>query len=132
MPGLAVPISSRKIVPPSACRNLPILSCGGAGERAGDVAEQLAFQQRFRQGAAGDFDERLVAAAAAAMDRAGDQRFAGAAFAGDQHGGPGVGDAVDHVEHRFMRGRGRRCCPGRSACRAGPEVLVFFDARGAG
>ena len=31
----------------------------GAGEGAGDVAEQLAFQQILGQGAAGDFDERL-------------------------------------------------------------------------
>ena len=33
------------------------------------------------------------------MDRPGDQRLAGAAFAGDQHRGLGVGHAVDHVEH---------------------------------
>ena len=34
------------------------LVAGGAGERPGHVAEQLAFQQRFRQCAAGDLDER--------------------------------------------------------------------------
>ncbi len=49
--------------------------------------------------AAGDLDKRLVAPAAAAMNGAGDQRFARAAFAADQHGGPRVGHAVDHVEH---------------------------------
>ena len=31
------------------------------------------------------------------MDRPGDHRLAGAALAGDQHGGAGVGHAVDHV-----------------------------------
>ena len=81
MPGLAVPISSRKIVPPSACMNLPDLVADRAGERAGHVAEQFAFQQRFRQRAAGHFDERLVAARAAAVDGPGDQRLARAAFA---------------------------------------------------
>ena len=38
----------------------------GAGERAGDVAEQFALKQILRQGAARDFDERLAAATAAA------------------------------------------------------------------
>ena len=74
------------------------LVADGAGEGPGHVAEQLAFQQRFGQRPAGDFDERLVAAAAAAMDGPGDQRLARAALAGDQHGGLGVGDRVDHVE----------------------------------
>ena len=97
MAGLAVETSSRKMVPPSACMNLPILSPVGAGEGAGHVAEQLALQQRFRQGAAGDLDEGPVAPAAAAVDGPGDHRLAGAALAGDEHGGAGVGDAVDHV-----------------------------------
>ncbi len=74
------------------------LVVGGAGKGAGDVAKKLAFEQRLRQRAAGDFDERLVAAPAAAMDGAGDQRLAGAAFAGDEHGGFGVGHAIDHLE----------------------------------
>ncbi len=32
------------------------------------------------------------------MDRPGDHRLARAALAGDEHGGAGVGHAVDHVE----------------------------------
>ena len=75
------------------------LVAGGAGERTGHVAEQFAFQQCFRQRPAGHFDKRLVAPGAVAMNRPGDQRLAGAAFAGDQHGGLGVGHAFDHVEH---------------------------------
>ena len=98
MPGLAVLISSRKIVPSSASLNLPSFSPTAPVNAPADVAEQLAFQQRFGQGAAGDFDERLVAPAAAAMDGPGHQRLARAALAGDQHGGPGVGHGVDHVE----------------------------------
>ena len=73
------------------------LVAGGAGEGAGHVAEQLAFQQRFGQRPAGHFDEGLVAARAAAVDGPRDHRLARAALAGDQHGGPGVGDAVDDV-----------------------------------
>src|SRR5712692_2674473 len=43
---------------------------GGAGERAFLVAEELAFHQRFRDGAAIDRHERLVAARAVLMDKA--------------------------------------------------------------
>ena len=70
-----------------------------AGERASHVAEQFAFQQRFRQRAAGHFHKRLIAPGAVAVDGAGDHRFAGAAFAGNQHGGFGVGHRFDHVEN---------------------------------
>ena len=80
-------------------RELADLVADRAGERAGRVAEQLAFQQRLGHRPAGDFDERLLAAAAAAMNGPGQQRLARAAFAGDQHGRLRVGDAIDHVEH---------------------------------
>ena len=61
MPGLAVEISSRKIVPPSACLNCR--GCRrGARERAGYVAEELAFQQRFRQRRTIEFYKRAVPA----------------------------------------------------------------------
>ena len=42
-------------------QELAHLVAGRAGERAGDVAEQLAFEQVLGQGAAGDFDERPFA-----------------------------------------------------------------------
>lgn len=67
------------------------------GERPGDVAEQLAFEQRLGQRPAGHFDKRLVPPRAGPMDRPGDERLAGPALAGDQHGGLGVGDALDDV-----------------------------------
>ena len=98
MLGLAVLISSRKMVPRVGLHELAELVVGGAGEGAGDMAEQLAFKQRFGKCAAGDFDKGLVTSAAAAMDGAGDQRLAGAAFAGDEYGGLGVGNAIDHLE----------------------------------
>ena len=43
----------------------------GVGERAFLVAEQLAFEQRFGEGGAVDGDERVLAAAAAEVDRCG-------------------------------------------------------------
>ena len=67
------------------------------GERPGHVPKQLALQQRLRQRPAGHLDKRLVPPGAAAMDRPGDERLAGAALAGNQHGGLGVGHALDHV-----------------------------------
>ena len=60
------PISSRKIVPPSAEREAPVALLGRAGERALFMAEELALDQLRRNRRAIDFDERLVAAAAGA------------------------------------------------------------------
>ena len=48
------PISSRKIVPPSASSNLPLLLRDGAGEGALLVAEQLRLEQRLGERRAGD------------------------------------------------------------------------------
>jgi hypothetical protein len=57
-PALISPISSRKIVPPSATSNSPLLVAVGAGERAAHVAEQLRLEQRLGHRAAVDRDER--------------------------------------------------------------------------
>ena len=56
----------------------------GAGERAADVAEELAFEQAFAECAAVDADERAVAALAELVDRVGDEFLAGAGFAEQQ------------------------------------------------
>ena len=56
----------------------------GAGERAADVAEELAFEQAFAQRAAVDADERAVAALAEVVDGVGDELLAGAGFAEEQ------------------------------------------------
>ena len=59
---------------------------GRAGERALDVAEQLALEQLLGQRRAVERDERLLRARARAVDRARDRALAGAGLAGDQHG----------------------------------------------
>ena len=99
------PISSRKIVPPSASSKRPMRRSNRAGERALLVAEQLALDQAGRQGGAVDLDERLVAPRAGRVDGAGDQLLAGAGLAGDQHRGVGRRDA----DRPF---RARRAAPG--------------------
>ena len=73
------------------------LLVGRPGEGALLVAEQLAFQQRLGDGGAVQADERAFLARAGVVDGAGDQLLAGAAFAADQHGGVGGGDAADLV-----------------------------------
>jgi hypothetical protein len=56
-----------------------------------DVAEQLAFDQLFRNGGAVDFDERLGGALAEGVDGVRHQLFASAAFAIDEHAAIGGG-----------------------------------------
>ncbi len=86
-------------MPPSACRNFPIFVAGGSRERTGDVAEQFALEQRIGRRSAGDFHERLVAAAAELVDRPGGDRLSGPGLAEDQHRRPRVRHAFDQVEH---------------------------------
>jgi len=76
----------------------------GAAERAFDVAEELAFEQRIRQGAAAHLDERLAGASRLGVDGSGHERFAGAAFARDQHGGVGGGDHLDLLDDALHLG----------------------------
>jgi len=59
------------------------------------VAEELRFEQGFRQGRATDLDERPVPPRAEAVDFLGQQTFTGPALAGDQDGGIGVLDPLD-------------------------------------
>ena len=58
----------------------------GAGEGPFFMAEQLAFHQASRQCRAVDLDQRLVAPLAGGMNGPGDQFFARARLAADQHG----------------------------------------------
>src|SRR5205823_5610209 len=69
-----------------------------AGECATGVAEELAFQEVFRDRAAVDGDERAGLARAAAVDLARDQLLACAGLAGDEYGDVGAGDLVDLAE----------------------------------
>ncbi len=61
----------------------------GAAEGALFMAEQLALHETGRQGGAVDPDERFVFPLARRVDGAGDQFFACAGFAGDEHRGVG-------------------------------------------
>src|SRR5262249_4050464 len=65
----------------------PRLLAVGARERAALVAEELRLQQRLGQGGAVDGQEGTVGPAARGVNRARDDFLAGAALAGDQHGG---------------------------------------------
>ena len=70
----------------------------GAGEGAFFVAEDFAFDERFRDGGAVDGDEGPRLARAEVVKGAGDQLLAGAAFAGDEDGDVGGGDLFDQAE----------------------------------
>ena len=74
-----------------------------AGEGAAFVAEQFAFQQGFGDGRAVDGEEWLGAAPAVAVDGPGDELFAGAALAGDEHGGVAGRNLPDEFEHPLHR-----------------------------
>ena len=72
----------------------------GAGERALDVAEELALEQGLGNGAAVDGHEGPVGPVAALVDGLGDEFLAGAALAVDQDRGRGGGDLVHHLVDR--------------------------------
>ncbi len=82
-----------------------------AGERAAFVAEQLALEQRAGDRRAVHRHERPVAPLAQRMQRAREQLLAGAALAGEEHGGVGGGGAAQ---------RGQRA----------PDRLVLADDLG--
>ena len=68
-----------------------------AGERAFLVAEQFAFEQRFRDRGAVDADVWRPAPLAQAVQRAGDQFLAGAAFAQNQRARVRGRDGLDQL-----------------------------------
>src|SRR5690606_8183734 len=77
---------------------------GGAGEGAGLVAEELAFEQRFGQGSAVDRDERAFRALAAGVHGPRGEFFAGARFAEQQDRRVGWRDALHQREDVRQRG----------------------------
>lgn len=75
------------------------------------MAEQLALDQRFRQGGAIDGDERLCRAAADVVQRARRHLLAGAGVADEQDVGVGRGNGakpVAQVDHRLAASRQAR------------------------
>ena len=76
-----------------------------AGKRALLVAEQLGFEQRFRDGRAVDANERLLGPVRARVHIARQHFLAGARFAGDQNRGVARRDLqrkLDHARHRLV------------------------------
>jgi hypothetical protein len=59
---------------------------GGAGERAALVAEDLALDQRFRNGGTVDGDEWALPTVRGVVNRPRDELFPGAALAVEEHG----------------------------------------------
>src|SRR5579885_1316079 len=79
------------------------LVLSGPGEGALFVAEQLAFEQVFRQRAAIDRQKAPVGALGTEVDGARDQLLAGARLAGDQHARIGARDLFHHPENLLDR-----------------------------
>src|SRR5207244_3518394 len=74
-----------------------------AGERAFLVAEELALEDRLREGGAVERHEVAPAARGIGGDGAGHELLAGAVLAQDQHGGLGRGDLAQRVEDVLHR-----------------------------
>src|SRR5439155_15430376 len=77
---------------------LPELLGVGVGERALLVPEELALEERLRDGGAVERDERTSGARAPVVDRLGDQLLPRAALAGDEDGGAELRDGLDGLE----------------------------------
>lgn len=75
-----------------------VLVGDSAGEGALTMAEEFGFEEVFGEGGAIDGDEGGVVAAGIVVEGSGDEFLAGAAFAEDEDGGVGIGDAFDHAE----------------------------------
>ena len=97
--GLIVPISSRKIVPPSASANLPFLFVVAPVNAPRDVSEQLRLEQRFGNRGAVHLDERHLALRAVEVDGPRDHLLAGAGLAGDEDRALGLGHQLRGVDH---------------------------------
>ena len=79
-----------------------------AGEAALLVAEQLGLDQLLGDGRAVDLDQRVRVPLTGAMDGARHQLLAGAALAGDEHGGGGRRRALDRAPQLAASPRSRR------------------------
>ena len=77
----------------------------GAGirERTLGVSEQFTFEETFGNAGAVDRNERLLISAAAAMQGMGNKLLSGSRFPGDKHGGLGIGQPGEQVEHAVHR-----------------------------
>src|SRR5436309_3203687 len=76
-----------------------------AGGRAVFDAEELGLEQRFDQRRAIDRDERAMAPASEVVNLTGDELFANAALALEQHGEIGAGHPLDGCPQRVHHAR---------------------------
>ena len=103
MPGSVSPISSRKIVPPSANSNRPFLSaCAPVN------APRLCPNSSLSSSVSGSAPQFCATKARSlrapgVVDGARHQVLAGARLAGEQHGGVGLRDLLHHVEDALHR-----------------------------
>ena len=100
---LIVPISSRKIVPPSASANLPrlVIVAPVKAPRTWPNSSDSSSVSGNRR--AVHLDQRHLALRAAVMNQPRHHLLAGAGLAGDEHRALGLRDqlgALDHVLHR--------------------------------
>lgn len=95
------PISSRNRVPLFRLLEQSLPVGFGVGEGPAFVAEQFAFQERFRQGRIVDGNKRRVEAFAVPVQGSGDQFLAGAALPRDEDGNVGLRHADDLGKQGF-------------------------------
>jgi len=116
---------------------MPGARCARAGEGVLFISEKLALQQRLRQRAAMQRDERRIPPRALRVDGARGQRLARAGRAGDEHRrirGAGVGDFHEGPLHRGSRAdedrerlARRRGCGWRGAEELAERLLHFVQ-----
>ncbi len=95
--------SSRKSVPPSAISRRPCFVSAAPVKAPLHVAEKLALDNALGEARAIDDHEVLLLSPAVAVDGAGHQLFACAAFPVDEHGGIGGRDALHQPGDLFHR-----------------------------
>ena len=120
-------ISSRNSVPPSASSNRPDAVLLGVGERALDVAEELALEDPLGHAAGVDRHHRPRAARRRRVQRVRHQALAGAVLARDEDVGVGRPHALDDLQHLLHRRR--RGDEGRRV--RGPRLCLRLQPAGA-
>ena len=91
----------------------------GSGKSTLDVTEKFTFQKTFRQCSTVDGHERFVGSETLAMNGAGNQFLAGAAFTGDEYTGRGFGHLADTL---FQRCNSRRVTNDASQVTGGSQT----------
>ena len=102
------PISSRKIVPPEHCSNLPMRRGSAPVNEPFSWPNNSLSSKRLGNGGAVDRQKRPAGPAAVLIDGAGHQFLAGAAVALDQHRDVLRRHAADGLEHALASPRSGR------------------------